>query len=60
MNLEEKDKKLDEELKCALIKCAYIAYLHQTLKDEVKYIKEIKKETKERLVDKAKEVIAKN
>ncbi len=57
MNLEDKAKKYDEELKSTLIKCAYIASLHQALKDEVKMIRELKKETTERLVEKAKEVI---
>ena len=60
MNLEDKSKKYDEELKSTLIKCAYIASLHQALKDEVKMIKELKKETTERLVEKAKEVIKSN
>jgi len=57
MNLEEKAIKYDEQLKSTLIKCAYVASLHQALKDEVKMIKELKKETNDRLVEKAKEVI---
>ena len=57
MNLEEKAIKYDEQLKSTLIKCAYVASLHQALKDEVKMIKELKKETTDRIVEKAKEVI---
>ena len=57
MNLEDKAIKYDEQLKSTLIKCAYVASLHQALKDEVKMIKELKKETNDRLVEKAKEVI---
>ena len=44
MNLEDREKKFDEDLKSTLIKCAYIASLHQALKDDVKMIKEMKKE----------------
>ena len=57
MNLEDKAKKYEEELTIAIIRCQYIAHLHQNLKDEIKYIKEMKKETNDRLVEKAKEVI---
>ncbi len=60
MNLEDKELKLEEDLKSTLIRCAYIAGLHQALKDEVKYIKELKKENRERLISKANEVLSKN
>jgi len=56
MNLEDKAKKLDEELTIATIRCQYIAHIHQNLKDEIKYVKELKKENLERMTNKLKEM----
>ena len=60
MNLEDKKKKHIEDLTIAQIRCQYIAHIHQNLKDEIKYIKELQKENNERLIAKAKEVIKQN
>jgi len=57
MNLEDTLKKHDESIVSLSIKCQYIAFLHHSLKDELKMTKELRKEINERIVEKAKEVI---